>query len=986
MIHRKNLFAGLAAFVLIGNIVFAGEINTVSLKPYLTDSPFDSVKADWLLPRGRRVFDGVPWQIDGVVLLYADSYLQQEKPERTNINNIPIGHKFDRLHLLAAAQTFTKGTPIIAKIHLQYTDGNTSTLPLTYDVDVSSFKGRWHKPEEPVKNHDVHEAWHAQCDATAVNGNYLRLFHVPLANPNPEKEVRSISLESTKESVALFVVAMSVGPANAAPLPSESLGKAPFPDLRHRSGQPAVAEGFIYDSTGKPLADANVKIILSRRYEDNGPAETGVGSETKTDANGHFALPGLRDDCGYRLLIAADNFIPFIYHGVDPISDPVAVRLEPVRVTSDKFVARARITDPSGKPLAFAQVDREGIGSDRSTSFGGASEMPETVVTDKHGEFVLSQNQPFTRVQIKVNAPGLAPLHQWIPVANSTTALQMTVGSTIRGRVLDLNNKPLANVKLGISGADRSSEVYVGDYTTTAQADGTFQFEHVIAGTNWNLYGTISSFKKFGALPSRRVSSYGDGETNDLGDLQIIKSLRLAGQVKTRHGEPLPKDLKVSLGYDKASDHQTAVVDADGRFAFEGLYPEKINISIQDRNWKLAGLNRSLSFYNVWQMEGMLEKNKDDLLLLIEKGAGEYNYDSSNGSLPPNDNPASKPIAGAENMETEAIILAGTVIDDQTGQPIANCKIVPGYKPTQAAWGIRIGQPQKNLVQKLLKPLATKQVSTWEMPFWMSVRAEQTTNGSFSIPFIPLQSTPMLRIEAAGYQPVVTEPIPSSTNGLVIRMSHGEGPSGIVLLPDGNPAENASVHYAGAREQFSLKQRDFTLYGGSKKRVLKTAADGAFKFPMLAENAKVFAAHPAGYAEQLVSGKDEKLKIHLRPWATLMGMLMNSNGSPATNVELGLLLYDGTRWNPAEPMLNYQERVKTDNKGAFLFSNVPPRRIHISRLVPVTTGPMAGRVAWTYREQTWLDVAAGTNDLGNITLDSPPAEPVVEQLKRKLGL
>src|SRR4051794_28112261 len=100
MIHRKNLFAALANFLLIGNIGFAREISTISLKPYLTDSPFDSVKADWLLPRGRHVFDGIPWQIDGAVLLYAEGYLQQEKPPPTNITNIPVGQKSDRLHLL----------------------------------------------------------------------------------------------------------------------------------------------------------------------------------------------------------------------------------------------------------------------------------------------------------------------------------------------------------------------------------------------------------------------------------------------------------------------------------------------------------------------------------------------------------------------------------------------------------------------------------------------------------------------------------------------------------------------------------------------------------------------------------------------------------------------------------------------------------------------------------------------------------------------
>src|SRR5262249_42870793 len=139
-------------------------------------------------------------------------------------------------------------------------------------------------------------------------------------------------------------------------------------------------------------------------------------------------------------------------------------------------------------------------------------------------------------------------------------------------------------------------------------------------------------------------------------------------------------------------------------------------------------------------------------------------------------------------------------------------------------------------------------------------------------------------------------------------------------------------------------------------------------------------AHPSGYAEQPISGKNEKLKIRLKPWAILIGTLINSNGTPASNVELGLQLYDGKSWNPADPLLHYNDRTTTDSKGSFIFSNVPPRRVQVCRIIP------SGPHAWSYREQTWLDVEPGTNNLGSVTYDTPPAPPVVEQLKQKLGL
>src|SRR4051812_25013235 len=102
---RQRLFAtALTTIAMIAQCAFAGEITPISLKPFATNAPFDAVKADWLLPRGRHVFDGVPWQIDGTVLLNADSYAQRAKPAPVAVRDISVGQKFDALHVLAAAQ------------------------------------------------------------------------------------------------------------------------------------------------------------------------------------------------------------------------------------------------------------------------------------------------------------------------------------------------------------------------------------------------------------------------------------------------------------------------------------------------------------------------------------------------------------------------------------------------------------------------------------------------------------------------------------------------------------------------------------------------------------------------------------------------------------------------------------------------------------------------------------------------------------------
>src|SRR4051812_45463008 len=100
----RNALRAFVAALCLAPSAFGDTVKTIELKPYVGHSPFDIIKADWLVPRGKHVFDGVPWQIDGVVLLYGSNAAQRSKPARTNVNDIPVGQNFEKLHLLAAAQ------------------------------------------------------------------------------------------------------------------------------------------------------------------------------------------------------------------------------------------------------------------------------------------------------------------------------------------------------------------------------------------------------------------------------------------------------------------------------------------------------------------------------------------------------------------------------------------------------------------------------------------------------------------------------------------------------------------------------------------------------------------------------------------------------------------------------------------------------------------------------------------------------------------
>jgi hypothetical protein len=737
----------------------------------------------------------------------------------------------------------------------------------------------------------------------------------------------------------------------------------------------------VYGKDGKPIAGALVRVIgvrdFNTSYDESDTEGPPVGTEARTGADGRFTLPPLPDNKLYRLLVAAEGFEPFPYGGADPKSDPIRVRLAPAPAPGvvGKNAVRARLVGPEGKPVTWAAVEPDGV-SDASgmTSWGGSHDFPEQLLSNTNGEFTLVRKDPFTRVQARIHATGLAAATVWLQITNPLTLIELGVGAVARGRVLK-DGKPLTGVRVGVSGKERNSEVYAGHYETTTGSDGTFAFLHLPPNTAWYFYGLMGSFKPHGALAPTLVQTSSNGETTDLGDQDVVPGLRLGGKVQTRHGEPVPKGLKVRVGYDSAWDSQESGVDEAGAFTLDGLSKGQIEVSLDQRNWRLAGVNRSLDLWNSWQLSGLLEEDKTDLLLVIEKGEVQYNYGGMvNGQLPQQDQPQSRPIAGAEKSGPVPIVLAGQVVDDKTGQPIPRARIIPGYKPPVSAGP----KPVKPLLNQVAEAFGRKVVPWNERPFWRPALSEIASNGTFSVDFLALSSTPMLRVEADGYRPFETDPMPTNTSGLVIRLKRGEGPSGVVLLPDGKPADGATVIYAASQEQFGLTGRSLSAYG-QKEGQQATDKDGKFAFQVRAHGQMLFASSEAGWAEESAERGGEGFKLRLKPWAALSGTLIYSNGTPAAGVTLSMTV--PSDWQRGDPHINVQGQTVTDTQGHFQFTNVPPRRVEVQRIIPMGMG------GWTYRLQTWLEPQPGiTNDVGKVTYDQPPPLPALEQLKQRFGL
>jgi protocatechuate 3,4-dioxygenase beta subunit len=952
---------------------------TINLLQFTNCSIFELRKPSWLLPHGEQVFDGVPFQMHGIMQVGGLDWVPQLSDLPVRVNAIPVGRAFDRLHLLTASV----GAPppesnVVARVWLDYGQGPEAKLELRFGDQIRNWNPMLHQGEKPLRdsNHSA-QAWVALSADSAKDDRYTRLYHIKLENPRSAEVVQSLAIETVVSNCALIVAGLTVGPAEAALLANTyTLPAMPFPDTRKRSGDSEALTGVVLTWEGQPLSNACVRVLAEREMGTQEWRARKLNSLANvyamTDADGRFQLPPLPDNKLYHLLVVAPGFGSTMFNGADPKSGPIQIRLQEKAFTTNAFNVLVKVVDTEGRPVFGALAEREGVRHQGGTSWGSSEGFPDFAVADERGEFTFGRAKPFSALQMTITAPGFAPNKCWVEVSNVVQTVAIDAGARLHGRVLK-DGQPLRHVTIGVSGVERNSEVYVGNFTATTDTNGVYEFEHLPARKSFWLYGTMDSLKAHGAIRPRQILSAAVGEsTNDV-DLEVGPGLRLAGRVQTRHGEPLPNGLQLSLSVEHW-DSQSTKVDTNGNFAFTGLAAGLVEVSFHQSKWRLSPVNRSFDDWGNHELVGMLQQDRDDFLVVIEPGEHSYSY-SNNGQLPAADQVRARPIYGAEPTGPYPITLAGQVLDDATGKPISKFVVVPGRKPPVTRPAVA---PTKPLLQQIAGAFRRPTTPWNEMPWWDSSRKDTFTNGNFSLDFVPLTSAPMFRVEAAGYEVFISEPMATNTTNLVIRLISGSGPSGIVLAPDGKPAPGATLWYAVSREQASLRDRQLEGYG-MRQGLQTNDADGRFTFQNRPEGRKLFVAHTNGWAALDVNPGDKNLKVQLEAWAVVKGSLVTSNSMPKAGIRLHLTHpYD---WNNGDPILNIQGVYTTDARGEFLFTNAMPGRLDLIREIPV------GGNGYSHGPQTWFICQPGvTNDLGNVIFDTPPPPPLSEKVKRALGL
>jgi RNA polymerase sigma factor (sigma-70 family) len=241
-----------------------------------------------------------------------------------------------------------------------------------------------------------------------------------------------------------------------------------------------------------------------------------------------------------------------------------------------------------------------------------------------------------------------------------------------------------------------------------------------------------------------------------------------------------------------------------------------------------------------------------------------------------------------------ALTLDGYVTDAVTGDAIGSFKVFPGY-----------GEGRGEQV-------------------WERGDTRQGLHGNFTLVFGESQQPWQLRVEAEGYEPFTSGPVPPDYLGRYeVGLKRADAHSrirGVVLLPNGSPAAGASVALLTLDYGATLRPGSFVEQGYGN--LAKADAAGHFTFVANARAHSVAAVSAAGFIKKRVRNPAEPVTLKLERWGTIEGTVAESLRVRPME---WLALEDDTTWNYHGSVgLDINAfQAKPDANGHFVFKQAP---------------------------------------------------------------
>ena len=208
-------------------------------------------------------------------------------------------------------------------------------------------------------------------------------------------------------------------------------------------------------------------------------------------------------------------------------------------------------------------------------------------------------------------------------------------------------------------------------------------------------------------------------------------------------------------------------------------------------------------------------------------------------------------------------------------------------------------------------------------------------------------------MRAEGYLPTASPVFPpTGWHTFDFELKKGNGPSGVVVSPAGQPVAEAEVALLGAG-YLNLAKGAFKQVGPRNAFVAKTDAGGRFSLAAAVPSPTLVAVHQKGYAEIAAEELAKAGKVVLQPWGRVEGILKNGT-RPGTNEDIMI-----TPKQAGPGGINYDFdtfKTRTDDAGRFTIDYVPPGPRQLVSIVPMGQGRLAG---WMWSQFQPIDVKPG---------------------------
>jgi len=406
--------------------------------------------------------------------------------------------------------------------------------------------------------------------------------------------------------------------------------------------------GIVTDDAGKPIEGATVYIwtaAVKEGYSTFCPScYPDCGKRADTNNKGEFEIKSLDPKLLFEVMVAKEGCAPTSQNRIDPLAPNrtvIQVAPRPSLPNDPRQLISGVVVDLDGKPVAHAMVSPQGITwaspqYGMVTSMGAIDGLDKFTLTNAKGEFTLAFSQaPVNKWNLLIKARGYAAtLLRDLTTLEASKGLKVGPGALVRGRLVQ-DGKPVPDVLMSISHADRTSLRYLGDEYIGTDQDGHFVFANVpIAiippphpqqfampkeppANGWWLAPSPDSLEHGGAARPQLILVTKHDQVIDVGDIVLTEPLHLKGRVILSDGKPVPDGSRIYAGLATTSLAVQRLIAPDGSFDLGGLHPNHWLISVAVPGY---GISPSNPNHFGDGLQGQLDKDIDGFVILLDAG------------------------------------------------------------------------------------------------------------------------------------------------------------------------------------------------------------------------------------------------------------------------------------------------------------------------------------------------------------------------------